>query len=138
MQDFLHMGGVCSEAIESQNVVGYSTSESNEASNFRTVAFNTLGCNTADIQQIKISDNNAGGIGWGTETFSIWEGAPTVVEGSGFVYYDPSMDPNGEATGYYWGDATGNAASFMIPVGQVVVVECGADLTVTITPPYSL
>ena len=87
-----------------------------------TIPFNAVGYNTSDIQQIKISDGGAGTIGWGTENFSIWEGAPTIVEGVGFIYCDPSMDPNGEATDYYWGDGEGNKASFSVVPGQGVVV----------------
>jgi len=93
---------------------------------------------TIDIQDIKISDGGAGGIGWGTEDFSVWQGAPTVVEGSGFFYYDPSMDPDGEATDYFWGDDVGNKATYSIAPNQGVVINCGEGLTITIDPPYSL
>ena len=99
--------------------------------NFITVPFNAVGYNTADIQQIGISDGGAGGIGWGTENFSIWEGVPTVVDGSGFFYWDPSMDPNAEATTYYWGDGSCAKASFSVAPGQGVVVNCAADLQFT-------
>ena len=96
-----------------------------------TIPFNAVGFNTGDIQQIKLSDGGAGGIGWGAETFSVWEGLPTVVEGSDFFYNDPGADPTGEATDYYWGDAEGNKASFSIAPGQAVVVNCAEDLSVT-------
>ena len=92
--------------------------------------FTGIGYNTADIQQIKLSDGGAGGIGFGTEMFSVWEGAPSAVEGSGFFYYDPSMDPLGEETDYYWSDAGGNRASFSIDKGQGVVINCAADLEI--------
>ena len=118
-------------AIESANVVGYTTATSGADNNFVTVPFNAIGYNTADIQQIAISDGGAGGIGYGTETFSIWEGLPTVATGSEFVYFDASMDPAGEATTYYWGDATGAKATFSVAPGQAVVVNCAADLTFT-------
>ena len=91
-----------------------------------------------DIQNIKISDGGAGGIGWGGEIFALWAGAPDVVAGSDAFYYDPSIDPNGEATDYYWGDAEGNKLTYSIPVGQAFVIDMPADLDVTITPPYSL
>ena len=109
---------------------------------FTTVAENNFTGNpfpsAIDIQSIRISDDGAGTIGWGTENFSIWEGLPTAVEGSGFLYLDPSMDPNGEATDYYWGDENANKATYSIPAGQGVVINCAADLTITINPPYSL
>ena len=124
--------------IESANTVGFTSATSGADNNFITVPFNAVGFNTADIQQIGISDGGAGGIGWGTETFAIWEGLPTVREGAGFFYYDPSMDPNMEETKYYWGDDIGNKVTYPIPAGQGVVINCAADLTISIEPPYSL
>ena len=112
-------------------MVGYDTGTTGPQNNFVTVPFTGIGYNTADIQQIKISDGGLGGIGYGTELFEIWEGAPTAVEGSGFVYYDPIMDPLGEETGYYWGDSTGEKAVFSIDGGQGVVVNCAEDLDIS-------
>ena len=132
MQDFLHMGGVCSEAIESQNVVGYMGSASGDNNNFLTIQFSAVGFNTSDIQQIKLSDGGAMSIGWGGENFSVWEGVPTVAEGSAFMYNDPSMDPSGEAQDYYWGDADFNLAKFSVAPGQAVVIDCVADLNITV------
>ena len=117
------------EGIESANTVGYNSGTSGADNNFITVPFNAVGFNTADIQQIGISDGGAGTIGWGTENFSIWEGLPTAVEGSGFFYWDASMDVTGTETACYWGDASGAKASFSIAPGQGVVVNCAADLS---------
>ena len=116
--------------ITSPNVVGYTGGTTGADNNFVTIPFSAIGYNTSDIQQIKISDGGAGGIGWGAETFAIWEGLPTAVEGSGFTYMDPGADPSGEATDYYWGDDDGNKASFSIAPGQAVVVNCAEDLDV--------
>ena len=91
-----------------------------------------------DIQAIKISDGGAGTIGYGTEVFSIWEGVPTVVAGSEFSYWDPSLDPTGQATTYYWGDANCEKVTYSIAPNQGVVVNCAEGLTITIDPPYSL
>ena len=117
------------DGIESNNTVGYNTATSGAENNFIVVPFNAVGYNTADIQQIVISDGGAGTIGWGTENFSIWEGIPTVVEGSGFIYWDASIDPTGEATTYYWGDDSTAKATFSIAPGQGVVVNSAADLS---------
>ena len=130
MQDFLHMGGVCSEAIESENIVGYTTATSVADNNFKTVSFNAVGMNTADIQSIRLSDGGAGGIGWGAETFAIWEGLPTVVDGSSFIYSDASMSMEG-ATDYFWDNGDGTAAKFSIAEGQAVVLSCSGDLIIT-------
>ena len=123
--------GALAAGVESSNTVGYTTATSGSDNNFITVPFNAVGFNTADIQQINISDGGAGTIGWGTETFDIWEGLPTAVEGASFIYWDPSMDVSGEATTYYWGNAEGGNANFSIAPGQAVVVNSAADLTFT-------
>ena len=119
-------------AVESQNVVGVTSGTTGNNFNFLTVPLNAVGYNTADIQQIKISDGDAGNIGWGEELFEIWEGAPDVVAGSGFIYWDSSMDPAGEETGFYWGDDACAKASYSIVPGQAVVINCAADLDVSI------
>ena len=108
--------------------------------NFISIGFSSVGYNTCDIQQLKISDGGAQSIGWGGEAFSIWAGAPAVVEGSDlFVYNDPMMDPNQEETDYYWGDDQGYKQNYPIAAGQGFVVQMGAaDLDVTITPPFTL
>ena len=118
--------------------MGYNGGTTGADNNFVTVPFSTVGYNTADIQSIKLSDGGAGGIGWGGETFGIWEGLPTPVADAGFFYYDKSMDPNGVETGYYWSDAEGNKVSYSIAPGRGVVINCAEGLAVTIDPPYSL
>ena len=125
------MGGVCSEAIESQNVVGYVGDNSISDNNFVSIPFALVGYNTSDIQQIKISDGGAGTIGWGTETFAIWEGLPTVAEKSEFVYWDASMNPEGPEAGCFWGNENQEKAAYSIALGQAVVINCvDADLDV--------
>ena len=118
-------------ALESANVVGFNSGATGSNNNFITIPFADIGYNTADIQSIKISDGGAGSIGWGGESFGIWEGLPTVVEGSGFAYYDASMEPTCTATTYYWGDGEGNKATYSIAPGQAVVINCAADLEVS-------
>ena len=125
-------------AITSANVVGYNGGTTGADNNFVTVPFSTVGYNTADIQSIRLSDGGAGGIGWGGETFTIWEGLPTLVEDAGFFYYDPSGDPNGVEKDYYWGDSAGTKVSYSIAPGRGVVINCAEGLAVTIDPPYSL
>ena len=91
-----------------------------------------------DISAISISDGGVSSIGWGSENFSVWEGVPTVVDGSEFRYYDPSLDMTGTATTYFWSDADGNKATYSIAPGQGVVINCAEGLTISIAPPYSL
>ena len=118
------------EGLVSSSIVGYTGDKTGADNNFLTIPFALVGYNTSDIQQIKLSDDGAGSIGWGTETFEIWQGLPTVAAGSSFFYLDPSMDPSGEATDYYWGDGEGNKASFSVSVGQGIVVNCAEDISV--------
>ena len=110
--------------IESANVVGYNTGSTGADNNFITIPFSDVGYNTTDIQAIKLSDGGAQSIGWGGEIFTIWEGVPTVAEGSEFSYLDPSMDMTGEAQDYYWGDGNYEPASYSIAAGQGVVINC--------------
>ena len=125
------VAGMGAFALESANVVGYNGATSGSENNFITIPFSDIGYNTADIQAIKLSDGGAGSIGWLGENFSIWSGVPTVVEGSGFFYCDPSMDMTGTETSYYWGDASGVKANYSIAPGQAVVVNCASDLEIT-------
>ena len=45
---------------------------------------------------------------------------------------------SGTETGYFWGDAEGNKATFSIAAGRGVVVNCAEGLTIAIKAPYSL
>ena len=117
--------------ITSPNVVGYTGGTTGADNNFVTIPFSAIGYNTSDIQQIKISDGGAGGIGFGTEMFSVWEGVPTVVENSEFYFWDPMYDATATETSYYWGDAEGVKAAFSLAPGQAVVINCPSDLSIT-------
>ena len=118
--------------VQSANTVGFNNSITTaQGFNFLAVPFNSVGYNTADIQGVKISDGGMGSIGWGGEGFALWEGEPDVIVGTEFMYWD---DYNG---GYYWSDDGGNQ-EFTINPGQGFVINCVADLTVTIESPYTL
>ena len=109
-------------------MVGYTTDATSDNYNFVTIPFAQVGYNTSDIQQIALSDNDAGVIGYGTENFSVWSGLPTVMSGSEFFLWAPDMDPSGEATACYWGDADQVKTAFSVAAGQAVVINCAADL----------
>ena len=119
-------------AVESKNVVGFNTDTTGDGCNFYSPAFVAVGYDTVDIQQIVLDDGGAGSIGWGTEDFSIWAGAPDAVAGSGFIYWDASMDPAGEALTCYWGDGSCAKATYAIAAGQGVVIGCAADLDIKV------
>ena len=108
--------------------MGYASATTGANNNFRVIPFCDPGYNTSDIQQLQLSDGGQNNIGWGAETFAIWEGVPTVVDGSEFFYYDPLADVKKEETTYYWGDAKGNKVAFSIASAQGIVVNSAADL----------
>ena len=48
------------------------------------------------------------------------------------------MSATQEETDYFWGTLDGVKATYNIPTNQGVVINCGADLNVTIERPYAL
>ena len=118
--------GVAVADVTSANIVGYNSSSTVAMNNFKTVAFNTVGYNTADVQDIKLVGSTGGGL----EFFSVWEGLPTVVEGIDFVWIGTEFDPNtGLATEGYWMDmSTFGEAVFSIPGGQAVVINVSDNI----------
>jgi len=109
-------------SVESANVVGYDKSLTGGAANtFASGPFLAVGYNTVDIQSIQIP-----GAEWDGVTFSVWEGIPSVREGTEFAYYDASNDPNQEATQAYWGNDNAEPISYAIEPGQGVVLN-GAE-----------
>ena len=117
--------------------MGFNTDTTGDGFDFYSPAFVAVGYDTVDIQQIILDDGGAQSIGWGAEDFAIWQGGPDLVAGSTFLYYDPTMDPAGEALTYYWGDDVGAKATYSIAAGQGVIINCAGDLDVTIDPPYA-
>ena len=89
--------------------------------NFVTAPFSDVGYNTTDIQNLKL----VGSGGWQTETFAIWEGVPSVVQGTEFFWTGLEWD---EETGSIaiegeWEDDQGLPAAFSIPGGQAVTIN---------------
>ena len=90
--------------------------------NFVTAPFFSIGYNTTDIQDIKL----VGSGGWMTETFQIWEGLPTVVDGASFVWAGTEWNEDYSiATKGEWQNGDTTPAVFSIPAGQAVTI--GAD-----------
>ena len=88
-----------------------------------------------DIQNIKI----IGSGGWGTEVFSVWEGIPTVVDGSSFMWVGTEWDENFTiATKGEWQSGDTSTAEFTLAPYQGCVINGAAGLKVEITPPYDL
>ena len=88
-----------------------------------------------NIQNIKI----IGSGGWMTETFQIWEGLPTLVEGTSFVWAGTEWNEDySVATKGEWQNYDTTPAEFTLDAYQGCVINGAAGLTVEITPPYSL
>ena len=116
--------------IASANIVGYA--QNNDASvsqnNFLSVAFATVGCNTCDIQQIQLTDPSGElDLGQGGEIFSIWEGVPSVVEGSEYLYWAPEY---GDGEHYFWGDDGGEEVAYSFAAGQSVTIDMPAGIVI--------
>ena len=137
LPDTVHEGIVINSAADLSAVTSGQVTD--EKITFTTIQDNNFTGNPLgapiDIQAITISGDD---IGYGSETFAIWEGLPTAVEGSGFSYWDPMFDPEQKATTCYWGDSDCNKATYPIAPGQGVVINCAANLKISIEPPYSL
>ena len=96
--------------------------------NFVTAPFATVGYNTTDIQDLKL----VGSGGWQTETFQIWEGLPSVVDGTSFFWTGLEWDEEtgSIATKGEWEDDQSMPALFSIPSGQAVTI--GADPSISV------
>ena len=115
------MAGIAVADIQSSNIVGYANGSINASgNNFVTAPFFGVGYNTTDIQDIKL----VGSGGWGSETFQIWEGLPSVVDGTFFMWVgtewneDYSVAIKGE-----WQKDDTSTAVFSIPGGQAVTIN---------------
>ena len=130
-------GVASAEGVTSGNTVGFTTSESAQGFNFYCLPFSSVGYNTSDIQQLKIDDGGADEAGYGAEIFTIWGGAPEVVDGTEF-YYAVDYDQESGDPFYFWDDGNGPQSTLAIAPGQGVVIDMTADWTVTIGLPYTL
>ena len=101
--------------------------------NFVTAPFSDVGYNTTDIQNLKL----VGSGGWLSETFQIWEGLPSVVEGASFFWAGTEWNEDySVATKGEWQNADTTPAVFTLQPYQGCVIYGDAGLTVEITPPY--
>ena len=87
--------------MESANVVGYNNTDAREGLNWYAPMFLTTGANTTDINAIQLDDGGAMMVGWGDVMQVV---GPLGNAETMYFYWDPMMDPNAEATSYYWGD----------------------------------
>ena len=110
-------------------VVGYNNTAARANLNWYAPQFLTVGANTIDINSIKLDDAGAMSVGWGDVMQIV--GPYGNAEGA-YFYWDPSVDPKGEATTYYWGDDAGNAVAASFDSGDGIAIDNAAELTFNI------
>ena len=127
---------VAAADIESANIVGYTSKTAGANLNWYAPQFFTVGANTTDINGIKLDDGGTGVVGWGDSMQIV---GPLGNPSAAYSYWDASMDPNGEATGCYWGDDECNAVSVTLQPGDGFAIDNGAELefTIKIACPYT-
>ena len=84
-----------------RNHVGYLGKDAAANLNWYAPQFLSVGQTTTDINAIQLDDGGAGAVGWG-DVMQIADplGSPAAV----YMYYDKSMNPEGEDAGNFWGD----------------------------------
>ena len=115
--------------LASANVVGYNNTEAREGLNWYAPMFLTVGANTINIQDIKLDDGGAMSVGWGDVMQVV---GPLGNAETEYFYWDPSVDPNGEATSYYWGDDAGAPVAVSFDKGDGVGLDNANGLEYTI------
>ena len=106
--------------LESANVVGYNNTDARADLNWYAPMFLTAGANTTDINAIQLDDGGVMSVGWGDVMQVVGPlGNPETM----YCYWDPMMDPNAEATTYYWGDEMGNPVSVSFDAGDGVGID---------------
>ena len=108
------------EGIESSNVVGYYNTAARENFNWYAPMFLTAGANTTDINAIQLDDGGAMSVGWGDVMQIV---GPLGNAETAYAYWDPMMDPNAEATTYYWGDEGCNPVEVSFDAGAGIAID---------------
>ena len=118
-------GAVQADAISS-DIVGYINTEARANLNWYAPCFRSIGVNTTDINDINLNDGGLGTVGWG-DTMQIV--GPLGNASEMYCYWDPSMDPNGEATTCYWGNDGCEPVSVSLEPGAGFAIDNAAELT---------
>ena len=108
------------KAIESANIVGYNNTAARANFNWYAPCFRSLGCNTTDINDIQLDDSGAGVVGWGDSMQIV---GPLGNASEAYSYWDPVMDPNGEATTRYWGNDACEPVDVSFDEGEGLAID---------------
>ena len=122
-------------AVESANIVGYNNTAARADLNWYAPVFRSIGYNTTDIQDIDLSDGGAGMVGWGDSMQIV---GPLGNASENYAYWDPSMDPSGEAKTCYWGDDSCVPVTRAFQPGDGFAIDNanGLDFNIKIACPY--
>ena len=101
-------------------VVGYNNTAARGNLNWYAPCFRSIGFNTTDINDIQLSDNGAGMVGWG-DTMQIVGplGNPSEV----YSYWDKSMNPAGESAGNFWANDMVESVDVTFDEGDGVAID---------------
>ena len=129
------VAGMGAFALESANMVGYSTTGATANLNWYAPTFVTVGASTIDINSIQLDDAGTGVVGWGDSMQIV---GPLGSASSMYFYYDKSMNPAGAEAGNFWGDETGAPISVTLQPGAGFAIDNANGLTfdVEIACPY--
>ena len=107
-------------------VVGYNNTAARGNLNWYAPCFRSIGFNTTDINDIQLNDGGAGMVGWGDSMQIV---GPLGSASEMYSYWDPSMDPNGEATTRYWGDDACEPVDVSFDEGDGLAIDNANELT---------
>ena len=111
------------------SVVGYNNTAARGNLNWYAPCFRSIGFNTTDINDIQLSDNGAGMVGWGDSMQIVGPlGNPSEM----YFYYDKSVNPNGESAGNFWGDDMGMPVDVQLAPGAGFAIDNMNGLTFNI------
>ena len=121
----------------SSSKVGYASTAARANLNWYSPVFRTIGYNTTDINEVNLDDGGTGEVGWGDSMQIV---GPLGSASEAYFYFDPSMDPNGLAKTYYWGDDSCNPVDVTLEPGAGFAIDNANGLTfnIVITCPYAL
>ena len=115
--------------VESNNIVGYTTKAAGANLNWYAPQFFTVGCNTTDINDIRLDDGGAGMVGYGDSMQIV---GPLGNATEMYSYWIAAMDPTETATDCYWANEEMVPVNVSFDAGDGIAVDNGAELAYNI------
>ena len=105
--------------------MGYNNTAARGDLNWYAPCFRTIGFNTTEINDIQLSDNGAGMVGWGDSMQIV---GPLGNASETYAYWDKSMNPNGEDAGNFWADDTLMPVDVVFDAGDGLAIDNSSQL----------